>query len=513
MVIHFIRKQKKKLERRRSAIKRSRAISRELIKEISQTNILPAGGHHHEEDGEVPLGYVLSNQLGYSAFLQHCVEEINVENLLFLAHVCYFKKRFLDRIKERQLAQNAKIREVMRRDRANKQKKKKDDKDNKLRNKKPDTIHEEHEHDDHVDDDNNGHNAMQNGQEHVQDQGQIEEEEDNEDVIELQSITTDSRLTIKVDEVDSEFNDDVEDTDTTKMNSGASFATIKTDVAVYDDGGDHEDDQELLSQNIDWSPSNCLAILTFRMCHNFERNHNRLTLIDEDLDEDEDMDDYYDENGKKREIPLYKMAINLYKTFIKESGEYEINLPAKIKTKLHFFFNQNFKDLDTNDMQYHEYRLFHIFDKSWAEIWHLLTLNSYRRFLDTEHYLSIKEQLEMALADEKKSLLRLIILDSNNDQHIATLIESHDPYKRNKIEPGKNRGAPFGNISNMSLVSNNNLMSPSLNNKARLNSLNIEEMNELKPTSLVAISVDPLPIPQQVAALGKPLTKVKKARV
>ena len=39
----------------------------------------------------------------YAAFLQHAVEEINVENMLFLAHVCYFKKRFLDRIKHRQL--------------------------------------------------------------------------------------------------------------------------------------------------------------------------------------------------------------------------------------------------------------------------------------------------------------------------------------------------------------------------------------------------------------------------
>ena len=319
-----------------------------------------------------------------------------------------------------------------------------------------------------------------------------------------------------VDEVESEFNEESDaDFTSTKMNSGASFATIKTDVAVYDDGDNEEDDEQLLSQNIDWSPSNCLAILTFRMCHNFERNHNRLTLIDE-VDDDDDIEDYYDENGKQKQIPLYKMALNLYKTFIKESSEYEINLPAKIKTKLHFFFHQNFKDLDTNDMQYHEYRLFHIFDKSWAEIWHLLTLNSYRRFLDTEHYVSIKEQLEMALADEKKSLLRLIILDSNNDQHIATLIESHDPYKRNKIEPKSHRGV-MANISNMSMTAhsnnNNNLMSPSLNNKARLNSLNIDEMNQLNPTSLVNISVDPLPIPQQVAVLGKPLTKVKKARV
>merc|ERR1711933_156586 len=107
------------------------------------------------------------------------------------------------------------------------------------------------------------------------------------------------------------------------------------------------------------------------------------------------------------------MATNLYNTFIKESSEYEINLPCKVRNKLHFFFHQNFKDLDGGDIQYHEYRLFHIFDKSWAEIWHLLTLNSYRRFLETEHYESIQDQLELALSDEKPSICRLIVLDSN----------------------------------------------------------------------------------------------------
>ena len=499
-VVHFIRKQNKKVERRRSAVNKGRALSRELIKEISQGNIVEVDSDGKQKEDEVPLGYVLANQLGYSAFLQHCVEEINVENLLFLAHVCYFKKRFLDRIKDRQIQQNRKIKAMLKADKERKNKHRKS-KVNDERKKMPTIVDNE---------DENEHNE-ENVEIVMENDNNDEDEMPEDEIIELQSITTDSKLTIKVDDVNEEMtsNEDLTSVGSTKMNeTGTSFATIKTDVAVYDDDCNNEEiDEKLLNQQIDWSPSNCLAILTFRMCHNFERNHNRLTLIDEQ--DDDDLADYgYDENGKRRPLPLYVMATNLYKTFIKESGEYEINLPSKIKTKLHFFFHQNFKDLEESDLQYHEYRLFHIFDKSWAEIWHLLTLNSYRRFLDTEHYVSIKDQLEMALSDEKRSLLRLIVLDSNNDQHIATLIESHDPYKRRKIN-GKNTHR-LNNISNLSTM---NTLSPTTMDKERLNSMNIEEMNELNPTSLVNINVDPLPIAEQVHHFGKTMTRVKKAKV
>eukprot|EP00483_Globobulimina_turgida_P003075 UN03080 len=201
------------------------------------------------------------------------------------------------------------------------------------------------------------------------------------------------------------------------------------------------------------------------MCHNFEREHDRLTLIDGDNY------NYAENKHKEREeVPLYVLATNLYEKFVRENSEYEINLPSKVKSKLHFFFHQNFADLDDDDIEYNEYRLFHIFDKAWAEIWHLLTLNSYRRFLNSTHYLSIESQLELALCDEKPSLHRLIVLDSNNDEYIATLIETHDPYKRRKV------------------------LSKSRSKGTKLNSLNIEEIHQLKPTSLINIGVAPRPL-------------------
>ena len=49
---------------------------------------------------EIPLGYLLIREYGYKAFLQHCVDEINVDNLQFLSEICYFKKKFLERIEK-----------------------------------------------------------------------------------------------------------------------------------------------------------------------------------------------------------------------------------------------------------------------------------------------------------------------------------------------------------------------------------------------------------------------------
>lgn len=57
------------------------------------------------DDEDVPLPYILSNYDGYEAFLQHCINEINGENLLFLANICNFKMQFLDRL-ETQFEQN-----------------------------------------------------------------------------------------------------------------------------------------------------------------------------------------------------------------------------------------------------------------------------------------------------------------------------------------------------------------------------------------------------------------------
>ena len=416
------------------------------------------------EDGdEIPLGYILSNQLGYNAFLQHITSELNVENLLFLAHVCYFKKKFLNRIKRRQLLQNK-------------------------RNSKKVTITETD-------------NAIQYGvnietealaeSEAVSEPDELEiddedEDSDDDEVIELQSFVTKSLALTPQQSlvVDPEIHHNAMEIVQENNDSGFSMFSMRTDLATYGADGKEHDLQNL---DIDWSPSNCLGILTFRMCHNFERDAS---------DVDGDTDD---------ELPLYVMATNLYKTFIKEHSEYEVNLSAKVRTNLHFYFHQNFADLDVSDLQYHEYRLFHIFDTSWKEIWNLLILNSYRRFLDSEHYLSIREMLEIALNDEKPSLYRLIVLDSNYDQYIATMIESHDPYKRKKIH--KNGG------SALAVDTNWTMHGYSTGTKSKFSSLNIEEMHDLKPTSLVDIGGKMMPIDEQVHHFGKIMTKVKKARV
>jgi len=477
MVVHHIRKQTARTQRKTVATNhvsgnsdRDRFTSQELIKEVQQSNIVNVDDDgrqmiiidntKHEVDGEVPLGYVLSNQLGYHAFLTHCVAEFNVENLLFLAHVCYFKKRFLDCIKERQINENYQ------------QRREQQQREHFIKANKSSDAHSEHE--------------------------PLPQPPPANGMVEMQSFDT------------IEEEEEYDDRSKAKGGHAESFATVRTTIAVYhdEDTEDGADEEQLVGTHIEWSPSNCLAILTFRMCHNYERDHNRLTLIDRtgapEVGRADQVEDSPSIQGKSGPISLYEMACNLYRTFIKEDCEYEINLPAKIKTKLDFFFHQNFAELDETDKQYHEYRLFHIFDRSWAEIWHLMTLNSYRRFLDTEHYHSIRTLLEIAMEDERKSLLRLIMMDSNNDQHIATLIESHDPYKRQVISP------PAKTVSSRA---KKNMFAPPRVNGKRLSSRNIEEMNELKPISMINISIDPLPIDEQLHHFGRPKTKVKKAKV
>merc|ERR1712130_479766 len=118
---------------------------------------------------------------------------------------------------------------------------------------------------------------------------------------------------------------------------------------------------------------------------------------------------------------------------------------------------------------------------------------------DSEHYESIRDMLEIALNDERPSLYRLIVLDSNYDRYIATMIESHDPYKRKRInKETKNND-------------NNNWRMHGYSTK--FSSKNIEEMHDLKPTCLVDIGVKTMPIDEQIHHFGKSMIKVKKARV
>jgi len=441
------------------------------------------GPNYRREGDEIPLGYILANQLGYNAFLQHITSELNVENLLFLAHVCYFKKKFLNRIKKRQLQQN------------------------KQQKKKKNTITEIEENEIQtpirysvvVESPQIAENVVSEHEDleievsDYEDEDDEEDEEDDDDIIELQSFVTKSALDFTPRgslALPPEIHTNA--MEVVKQNASEfSMFSIKTDIATY--GGDGKE-RDLTNMEIDWSPSNSLGILTFRMCHNFERDTDRATLID-DADEEEQQVDH---------VSLYVMATNLFQMFIKEKSEYEVNISAKVRTNLHFYFHQNFADLEVSDLQYHEYRLFHIFDTSWKEIWNLLILNSYRRFLDSSHYLSIRDMLEIALNDEKPSLYRLIVLDSNYDQYIATMIESHDPYKRKKI-CHKSSALTVGN--------NWRMHGYSMDGKSRFSSMNIEEMHDLKPTSMVDIEVKTMPIDEQVHHFGKTMTKVKKARV
>merc|ERR1712187_829912 len=123
------------------------------------------------------------------------------------------------------------------------------------------------------------------------------------------------------------------------------------------------------------------------------------------------------------------------------------------------------------------------------------------------HYLSIRDMLEIALEDERPALYRLIVLDSNYDRYIATMIEQHDPYKRKKIINGnahkKSANLEVGTAWRMHGYSTG----------SKFSSMNIEEMHELKPTSLVDIGVKPMPIDEQIHHFGKTMIKVKKAKV
>merc|ERR1712228_486714 len=499
-VVRYIKKQKNKYKKRQMPITtkkntltfslkgKSNAKSHELVKERSHDQIngnttlsqmddfaedtmMSQTINCRKEGDEIPLGYILSNQLGYNAFLQHIPSELNVENLLFLAHVCYFKKKFLNRIKKRQLIENKKNKKV--------------------------TITE-------VDNDNlirysvNIETAQDVVSEHEDLEIDIDEDDDDDDIIELQSFVTKSIDLTPRHSMDADIANDAMNIVRTANDSMHSMFSIKTDIATY--GGDNAKDSALENVEIDWSPSNCLGILTFRMCHNFERDSDRATLIDSYAGNDDDNDE---SDEQIDDLPLYVMATNLYRMFIKEHSELEVNISAKVRTNLHFYFHQNFADLDVSDLQYHEYRLFHIFDTSWKEIWNLLILNSYRRFLDTAHYLSIRDMLEIALSDEKPSLYRLIVLDSNYDEYIATMIESHNPYKRKKIHKS----------SALTVGTNWRMHGYSTASKSKYSSLNIEEMHDLKPTSLVDIGVKTMPIDEQVHHFGKCMTKVKKAKV
>eukprot|EP01083_Nonionella_stella_P076836 209545_1 len=373
-----------------------------------------------DEDFEIPLAFILANQLGYSAFLQHCSDELNLENLLFLAHVCHFKHTFLGRVKDRQSRQNAQRKETV--------------------------------------------VSPQLTSKNIEDQAL-----DSEPFIELQSIPSPSI------------------SDAGHKKRPLTMRTIRSDVAVYESDRTHErelvndesedefefdDDLTEYPDVVEWNAANSLVILTFRMSHNFEREiAPHMSMSDDDT-----------------EASLYTIASSLYTMFIRENSEYEINLPSKLRTTLHFFFHQNFADLEANDQQIYEYRLFHIFDKSWAEIWKLITLNSYRRFLTTSHYMSIHSQLQTAYSDELPALYRLILTHVHNDQHVDNVIESHTQSKHKTMKNQKVNG--------------------------RIRSLNAEEIHDLRPTALVLnISVEPMPVDEQVHHFGRNMVKVKKANV
>ncbi|ETO24154.1 hypothetical protein RFI_13009 [Reticulomyxa filosa] len=284
--------------------------------------------------------------------------------------------------------------------------------------------------------------------------------------------------------------------------------------------------EEDASSELVWSPNNSLAVLTFRMHHgsgdegneqaasantNSARNlHTGTKKSDitsvEDYNSarnlhshrmDADLEDA--ENGPKRKrvkTSLYDIAKSVYDRFIVEGSEMEINISSKSRSNLHFFFHQQNlpmpkgtsnlslgnnplghtknssypkKNTTTQMVQTnlhlsqeeekvdqssdHLYRLYHIFDGAWAEIWHLLSSNVYPRFVTTDHYLSIKQRLFQELEKEKLDLYRIVSSEDNS------------------------------------------------------------WFDHIKPRKLEIVGVKALPVDEQVALFGKPVVRVKNAKV
>lgn len=301
-----------------------------------------------------------------------------------------------------------------------------------------------------------------------------------------------------------------------------TFESIRTDCAVIDlERGrgmtsyamEHRFSTVNISNKMDddvlieWTPSQSLAILTFRMCHNLDINSEYELCDDEEKEyEISNMKNQQRINRNMRILkskkslekrrlvrkPLHMLAWDLYATFIPENSEMEINISGKSRSQLHFFFHQSnlpikdihvvgssnernklwnssndlrsMPDFDVNKLEEREnptsphsawylYRLFHIFDGAWGEIWHLILLNSYPRFIASEKYLEIKEQLEVKYKRDVFSLARIISADAHT------------------------------------------------------------WFDHIHPRKLIVIGVDPLPVNEQIAYFGKPLSKVKKAKV
>ncbi|ETO17781.1 hypothetical protein RFI_19532 [Reticulomyxa filosa] len=424
---------------------------------MEELAMLSSQGSKVNNNGEssvqhVPLAYILSNRIGYAAFVQHCVDEINVENLFFIEQVCHFKYIFLFRTEKQYVNKSNRF-----------------------------ELHfiyifcwlhllwNYFVYKNHL------------------------------DLV--------GRISMKAKKKAGHENDREDSTDSNMATYEGEDERRFTTMAW---GEEDEDQTSQVTSDIVWSPNNSLAILTFRMNRNVNKDddkkkkdkkeankqsdnnqdksaftksdinynsalnlHNSSHNMDDDVNEDEEEDeDDAEDNTKQKK---------------KKKGQNDI---CKNRSNLHFFFHQqnlpmpsnmgsstnlkaaaNKKNGGTVEMMQgaingaddeksgvnqsteHLFRLYHIFDGAWAEIWHLVTSNVYPRFVTTDHYLSIKKRLFQELEQEKMELSRIISSEDNS------------------------------------------------------------WFDHIKPRKLEIVGVKALPVDEQVVLFGKPVVRVKNAKL
>ena len=321
---------------------------------------------------QIPLAYVLATRYGYDAFFQHCIEEITIENVFFLSEICYFKKRFLQRIEKCYVA--------------------------KLHSSKG-GVHK------------------------------------NQDIPESSSKNADlyHRFNVLEKDISDQYKQHIE------------FYQLK------------------------WTLRNSLTILTLKMKHGLENPsqspdqqgkephkwHSKWfkTVKNNNAVGKAQTQTKQQEVNNKQNIPLYVLAYEIYLKYIREGSDWEVNISSKTGNLLHLFFqasnsltsNATIGDNalgEENDSPHvnidingkisalyplltkrenpnlensfrYLYKLYHIFDEAWAEIFHLFAIDVYQRFTKRDLFHNIKDRLRNDLNDEETCLKHLVEYECN----------------------------------------------------------------------------------------------------
>ena len=482
---------------------------------------------------QIPLAYVLVRDYGYKAFLQHCVNEINVENLQFLSEICYFKKKFLERIEKLHMAKLQNLNRQSHRFRD----------DESVLSNFGGGARREFAHRFSIPD------------ERISEQHRRVIQNDKLIWSPCNSLTI---LTLKMKhglEELPELRDTDSDDDNNNNNNnkgrgrgrgkrkgGKKRRKKKNNLYVQWRKKQQQNARKRRLQQKVNSTSNVNKIdiedKLFKPRNNdiphIQENHNSVSNdeVHVNLSADNRRNDDSSNNVTEvdDDIPLYVMGYALYLKFIKEGGDSEVNISSKTRTHLHYFFHpsnllkddetpmgggntpgrtpggvglqsvshtpkggptrggpfgvggggglrrhnqstpggDDAKDGDNEDLVIYEflkdrenpnssrsythlYKLYHIFDGAWAEIFHLIVSNVYPRFTANEFFNEIKEQLKKDLTDETQFLKHLVSRECN------------------------------------------------------------EWFETVKPRSLIIIGVDKIPVDEQISYFGKPLERVNRA--